>query len=56
MRIMYVTTVMVVIMIVWGMLDVDHAGRPNAAGTDPSNLSFSGAPENALGWLQTCLV
>ena len=34
MRIMYVTTVMVVILIVWGCLTLAHAGRPVAAGSD----------------------
>ena len=43
---------MVVIMIA-GVLDADHARRSVPPMPIPSNLSFSGAPENALGWLQS---
>jgi amino acid transporter len=51
-RIMYVTTVMVVIMIGWGCLTLIMRGGQLPPLPIPSNLSFSGAPENALGWLQ----
>ena len=51
-RIMYVTTVMVVIMIGWGCLTLILRGGQMPPLPIPSNLSFSGPPENALGWLQ----
>lgn len=52
MRIMYITTVMVVIMIGWGCLTLLVRGGHLPPFPVPSNLSFSGKPENALGWLQ----
>ena len=52
MRIMYVTTVMVVLMIGWGCLTLIMRGGQMPPLPVPRNLSFSGAPENALGWLQ----
>jgi amino acid transporter len=52
MRIMYVTTVMVVIMIGWGCLTLLVRGGQLPPWPFPSNLNFSAAPENALGWLQ----
>ncbi|MFY9607667.1 MAG: APC family permease [Blastocatellia bacterium] len=51
-RIMYVTTVMVVIMIGWGCLTLIMRGGQMPPLPISSNLSFSGPPENALGWLQ----
>jgi amino acid transporter len=52
MRIMYVTTVMVVIMIFWGGLTLIMRGGQMPPLPTPSNLTFSGPPENALGWLK----
>jgi amino acid transporter len=52
MRIMYVTTVMVVMMIAWGCLTLIMRGGQMPPLPVPRNLSFSGPPENALGWLQ----
>ncbi|MFY9572907.1 MAG: APC family permease, partial [Blastocatellia bacterium] len=52
MRIMYITTVMVVIMILWGGLTLVMRGGHMPPSPTPSNLSFSGHPESALGWLQ----
>jgi amino acid transporter len=52
MRIMYVTTVMVVMMIGWGCLTLLMRGGQLPPLPVPRNLSFSGSPENALGWLQ----
>src|SRR5262245_60709822 len=48
-RIMYITTAMVVIMIVWGALTLIERGGQLAPGPQPANLSF--APD-ALGWLR----
>ena len=53
MRIMYITTVMVVIMIGWGCLTLIIRGGHLPPLPLPRNLSFSGKPENALGWLQS---
>jgi amino acid transporter len=53
MRIMYITTVMVVIMIGWGCLTLIVRGGHLPPLPLPRNLSFSGKPENALGWLQS---
>ena len=52
MRIMYVTTVMVVILIVWGCLTLLMQGGQMPPAPIPSNLSFAGDPDNALGWLK----
>ena len=52
MRIMYVTTVMVVIMIAWACLTLLVRGGQMPPLPTPSNLSFSGGRDNALGWLQ----
>ena len=52
MRIMYITTVMVVIMIGWGCLTLLVRGGQMPPAPIPSNLTFSAAPENALGWLE----
>ena len=52
MRIMYVTTVMVVIMIAWACLTLLLRGGQMPPLPTPANLSFSGQPDNALGWLQ----
>src|SRR5882672_7034755 len=48
-RIMYVTTSMVVIMIVWGGLTLIERGGQLAPWPEPRNLSFAG---DALGWLK----
>lgn len=52
MRIMYVATVMIVILIGWGTLTLIVKGGQLPPVPSPGNLSFSGPPENALGWLQ----
>ena len=52
MRIMYITTVMVVIMIGWGCLTLLIRGGQMPPLPSPSNLTFSAEPENALGWLE----
>jgi len=52
MRIMYVTTVMVVMMIGWACLTLLVKGGQMPPLPTPSNLSFSGGTDNALGWLQ----
>jgi len=52
MRIMYVTTVMVVILIAWACLTLLIKGGQMPPLPTPSNLSFSGGSDNALGWLQ----
>ena len=46
---MYVTTAMVVIMIVWGMLTLIERGGQLPPAPMPGNLNFS---EHALGWLK----
>jgi len=53
MKIMYVTTVMVVIMIGWACLTLLQRGGRLPPFPTPSNLSFSvGKDDNALGWLR----
>lgn len=52
MRIMYITTVMVVILIAWGCLTLLMKGGQMPPPPTPSNLSFAGEPDNALGWLK----
>jgi len=52
-RIMYVTTVMVVIMIGWGCYTWLARGGELPPLPVPGNLNFSGPPEKALGWLQS---
>ena len=52
MRIMYVTTAMVVIMIAWGCLTLLMRGGQMPPLPIPANLSFSGGHERALGWLE----
>lgn len=52
MKIMYVTTVMVVIMIGWACLTLMMRGGQMPPAPTPSNLSFAGGEDNALGWLQ----
>jgi amino acid transporter len=49
-RIMYVATSMVVIMIVWGVLTLIERGGQLAPWPEPRNLSFAG---DALGWLKS---
>jgi amino acid transporter len=48
-RIMYVTTTMVVIMILWGLFTLIERGGQMPPFPVPSNLSYS---EDALGWLK----
>lgn len=48
-RIMYITTVMVVVMILWGVLTLVLRGGHLPPFPVPSNLNFSG---DALGWLK----
>jgi amino acid transporter len=48
MRIMYITTVMVVIMILWGLVTLIERGGQMPPWPLPGNLSFS---EESLGWL-----
>ncbi|HXI94229.1 MAG TPA: APC family permease, partial [Blastocatellia bacterium] len=52
MRIMYVTTVMVVVMIAWGCLTLLMRGGHLPPLPFSQNLSFSGGKEKALGWLE----
>jgi amino acid transporter len=52
MRIMYVTTVMVVILIGWACLTLLIKGGQMPPAPTPSNLSFSAGADNALGWLK----
>jgi amino acid transporter len=52
MRIMYITTAMVVIMIVWGCLTLLMRGGQLPPLPIPANLNFSGGNEKALGWLE----
>ena len=49
-RIMYVATVMVLIVIVWGFVTIFHTGGRLAPIPRLANLSFA---ENALGWLRS---
>jgi amino acid transporter len=51
-RIMYIATLMIVIMIAWGSLTLIEQGGQVAPWPKPANLSFS---ENALGWLKSCI-
>src|SRR5436853_1464895 len=50
MRIMYVTTVMVVILILWGLLTLVERGGQMPPLPTPDNLSFD--TEKGLGWLK----
>src|SRR2546423_2583791 len=52
-RIMYITTVMVVIMIGWSVLTLLERGGQSVPLPSPDNLTFAGAPEHALGWLES---
>jgi amino acid transporter len=51
-KIMYVTTVMVVIMIGWSAITLIERGGQMPPLPSASNLNFAGEPENALGWLR----
>jgi len=53
MRIMYVTTVMVVMMIAWACLTLLLRGGQLPPAPTPSNLSFSGGEFSSLGWLES---
>jgi amino acid transporter len=53
MKIMYVTTVMVVIMIGWACLTLIIRGGQMPPFPKPSNLSFAGGKDDALGWLKS---
>jgi len=52
-RIMYITTVMVVIMIGWSIITLIERGGQMPPLPLPQNLSFAGDPDGALGWLQS---
>lgn len=52
-KIMYVTTVMVVIMIVWACVTLFIRGGQMPPAPTPSNLSFSGGSDSSLGWLKS---
>ncbi|MGA9774118.1 MAG: APC family permease [Blastocatellia bacterium] len=52
-RIMYITTVMVVIMIGWSILTLIERGGQMPPLPSADNLSFAGAPHHALGWLES---
>jgi amino acid transporter len=52
-RIMYITTVMVVIMIGWSIITLIERGGQMPPFPSASNLSFTGAPDHALGWLES---
>jgi amino acid transporter len=52
MRIMYITTVMVVILIVWASVTLFVRGGQLPPAPTPSNLTFLGGTDSALGWLQ----
>ncbi|HKQ05520.1 MAG TPA: APC family permease [Blastocatellia bacterium] len=51
-RIMYITTVMVVIMIGWSLITLIERGGQMPPLPSADNLNFAGAPEHALGWLE----
>jgi amino acid transporter len=51
-KIMYVTSVMVVIMILWGLITLIEKGGQLPPLPLPENLNFSREPESALGWLE----
>src|SRR6185295_18435499 len=51
-RIMYITSVMVVIMIGWSILTLIERGGQMPPLPSADNLSFAGAPHHALGWLE----
>jgi len=52
-RIMYITTVMVVIMIGWSIITLIERGGQMPPFPLAGNLSFTGAPDHALGWLES---
>src|SRR5205085_10486586 len=51
-RIMYITTAMVVIMIGWSVLTLLLRGGQSVPLPTAENLSFATRPEHALGWLE----
>jgi amino acid transporter len=51
-RIMYITTVMVVVMIGWSVITLLERGGQSVPLPTPDNLSFESKPEHALGWLE----
>ncbi|HKP14206.1 MAG TPA: APC family permease, partial [Blastocatellia bacterium] len=51
-RIMYITTVMVIVLIGWGLLTLLERGGQSVPPPTPANLSFERTPEHALGWLE----
>ncbi len=51
-RIMYITTVMVVVLIGWGALTLLERGGQSVPLPTAENLSFERTPEHALGWLE----
>jgi amino acid transporter len=52
-RIMYITTVMVVVMIGWSIITLIERGGQMPPLPSADNLNFAGAPEHALGWLES---
>ena len=52
-KIMYVTTVMVVILIAWACLTLLIRGGQLPPAPTPSNLDFSGGGDSSLGWLKS---
>src|ERR1044071_4813169 len=51
-RIMYITTIMVVIMIGWSLSTLLERGGQSVPLPTADNLSFESKPEHALGWLE----
>ena len=51
-RIMYITTVMVVVLIGWGAITLLERGGQSVPLPTAENLSFERTPEHALGWLE----
>src|SRR3954452_17303518 len=52
-RIMYITTVMVVIMIGWSVFTLLERGGQSVPLPSRDTLSYAGAPEHALGWIES---
>ncbi|MFL6212279.1 MAG: APC family permease [Blastocatellia bacterium] len=51
-RIMYITTVMVIVMIGWSVITLLERGGQSVPLPTADNLSFERTPEHALGWLE----
>ncbi|HKQ05289.1 MAG TPA: APC family permease [Blastocatellia bacterium] len=52
-RIMYITTVMVIIMIGWSVFTLLERGGQSVPLPSRDTLSYAGAPEHALGWIES---